>query len=603
MRPIMSGARIGLAPVLLAALAASCGVDATSNTGIRINVTLHEVIPDDDALGLVDTLRFYVAVEHPEGEVFLLNGAASGIVVDVTDRDLRGDPYQLLVSRGGAWMKRIRVVVVGERNGVPVLFGQLSDPATQEFFPGQVVQRTIDLLPPEQSFDMSWTENGCLISSTPRNPDYEPFAFGSIDDKDCDGWDVTSDCDDLDSRVNPGVEEGYDCDGVDNDCDGLVDPGGSADFDEDGFTACEGDCDDNDPEIHPGAAEVCDARDNDCDGKCDNAEDIDVDRDGYANCGDFGSVIDHATGSCRYLATPDCDDANPGIHPDAEEICNGRDDNCDGRCDEGQDPDGDGYTACGSKNPTTDPIDFSCIPLNPSLEDCDPENPDVYPTAPELCDGLDNNCDDLLSDVSGLCHRWGPSQESCWDGTAQCREGNAGDLWGSCDNSGAEVPLDRCGVWSYCKDSPDPAACVDLIVTKMDMTCHLHFPGSYSAGLCGMPADRGVYYLPFGFSGNQGCTWQILLDPMPSTYDQVGLVNVTDLGADPAVILYSCEAALVVEPNAFLSESPGTLTGVISFFYDNGGGDFYALELPFSVTPVTACDPATPQEGLTCDFP
>ena len=54
------------------------------------------------------------------------------------------------------------------------------------------------------------------------------------------------------------------CDGFDNDCDGLIDE----DFDQDGdgYTTCNGDCDDQNPFVHPGAEEICDGLDNNCDG-------------------------------------------------------------------------------------------------------------------------------------------------------------------------------------------------------------------------------------------------------------------------------------------------------------------------------------------------
>jgi glucose/arabinose dehydrogenase len=82
------------------------------------------------------------------------------------------------------------------------------------------------------------------------------------------------------------------CDGIDNDCDGFVDEPGAlgeaayyVDADGDGvgsdstiltscvqppgFVAAGGDCNDGDPSAYPGAAEVCDGRDNDCDGVVD----------------------------------------------------------------------------------------------------------------------------------------------------------------------------------------------------------------------------------------------------------------------------------------------------------------------------------------------
>jgi len=61
------------------------------------------------------------------------------------------------------------------------------------------------------------------------------------------GWtQLFEECDD-DSTVNPGVTEI--CDGIDNNCDGDIDEG--FDQDNDGFTTCQGDCDDDDDQIFP----------------------------------------------------------------------------------------------------------------------------------------------------------------------------------------------------------------------------------------------------------------------------------------------------------------------------------------------------------------
>ncbi|HZW63827.1 MAG TPA: MopE-related protein [Flavobacteriaceae bacterium] len=92
-------------------------------------------------------------------------------------------------------------------------------------------------------------------------------------DNDGDGYGSTVDCNDEDPDTNPGVSET--CDGLDNNCNTLVDEG--FDEDEDGFTTCQGDCDDNDDSTYPGAPEIpADGIDQDCDGEIDNTLGLDT---------------------------------------------------------------------------------------------------------------------------------------------------------------------------------------------------------------------------------------------------------------------------------------------------------------------------------------
>ena len=131
------------------------------------------------------------------------------------------------------------------------------------------------------------------------------------------------------------------------------------DDDEDGYLdpSCGGtDCDDEDPLVHPDAEEICDGKDSDCDSRL-PADEVDGDHDGWPLCND-------------------CDDADAEINPGEIERCgDGIDNDCSGSADDKDaDKDGDLALACGGT-------------------DCDDENPATHAGAPEICDGLDNDCD------------------------------------------------------------------------------------------------------------------------------------------------------------------------------------------------------------------
>ncbi len=304
-----------------------------------------------------------------------------------------------------------------------------------------------------------------------------------------------SDCDDANSAIFPGAPE--QCDTTDYDCDGETYDDESvdaltwyADFDEDGYgdldnpaVAClepygygtdTSDCDDNDPDIFPGATEIYyDGVDQDCD----EASDYDADLDGYDTLDSGGE---------------DCDDDDELVNPDAAEIWyDGIDQDCDEAsdydmdgdgfdsetydgedCDDGDedsypgapdtpydglildcnhssdyDVDGDGYDTsvfggpdCDDANSGVNPdaeeiwydgVDQDCDDNDDDQDedgwaidvDCDDEDPDLYPNAP----GLDEDCNPLETGETGITGETGDTGET---------EDTGGAGWGDKNDSG-----------------------------------------------------------------------------------------------------------------------------------------------------------------------
>jgi hypothetical protein len=236
--------------------------------------------------------------------------------------------------------------------------------------------------------------------------------------------------------------------------------GGSAkptdDADDDGYPDDE-DCDSSDATVHPGADELCDEKDNDCDGEYDE-DPIDGTTWYWDDDGDFFGDPAKSRVACQPESAwvpngGDCDDTDPAINPDATEICDGIDQDCDGLIDDddtdvdGQirywhDVDGDGYGD--DRMVTTE----ACVPPADSVSqggDCDDADPTVNPDADEVCDDAhgDEDCDGLLDEAD----------DSLTDGAAWYEDAD-GDGWGTgeAQTGACEAPGGTASVDGDCDD-------------------------------------------------------------------------------------------------------------------------------------------------------
>ena len=345
-------------------------------------------------------------------------------------------------------------------------------------------------------------------------------------------------------------------------------PAALTDADGDGYFAEDDDCDDADPYNYPGAPERCDEVDNDCDGEADegvqNTYYADADGDSFGDPDAVLLACSRPEGSA--LNTSDCDDSDASISPAGLEICDGVDNDCDGLIDDDDDDvdlstgsaffadaDGDGYGA-----PATEVV--ACAVSDGAVlndEDCDDDDPDANPSATEVCDGADNDCDHLVDDdddeVEGTFTAYTDADgDGYGDSSAPVQVCEIGDGFVAddtdCDDTLAEVSP---GATESCRDDIDND-CDGVVEDYCESNCGdlsvIEYYDSFSAGSTPLEGAGAL----LGFSPSTASTgttfataydageWDVMVVDVPGTALPTEVIErIKESISDGVIVLFS----------------------------------------------------------------
>jgi len=287
------------------------------------------------------------------------------------------------------------------------------------------------------------------------------------------------------------------------DCDDTAADLNVDDVDGDGWSTCDGDCNDQEAAVSPAQSEICNTLDDDCNGLTDDGLSfvewyLDVDQDGWGtssvstlSCGDESPAYALSSGDCDDSDPSlnlsdfdvdgidscggDCDDLDVTVNPGAAEVCNGQDDNCNGLSDDGlvfstwfTDADGDGFGAagpgvssCADESPAMSLLATDCDDTDPAMNDadadldgfstcdgdCDDTTSSVAPTAQEVCNAVDDDCDGYVDDGLPVSD-WYSDSDGDGFGDPATATADCGDLsstmvltGGDCDDTDATLNL------------------------------------------------------------------------------------------------------------------------------------------------------------------
>lgn len=265
------------------------------------------------------------------------------------------------------------------------------------------------------------------------------FCYEDID-ADYDGYPYSKDCNDDHPGIYPGAAEV--CDNLDNNCNGTVDENISRECGTDA-----GECTKGTETCTAGAwgvcvgsvfpaTELCDNKDNDCDGT--------TDEDLTQACGTSEGICTTGVKQCVAGIWGNCS----GVQPKTE-TCDNLDNDCDGQIDEG----------CSCETGSTQSCGSTIGECRAGTQWCEDGQWGICKGAlgprSEVCDGVDNDCDGTVDE--NLSRSCGSSIGVCQPGTQVCAESE----WGTCEGEIAPVEELCDGLDNNCDGTLDEGCSCD----------------------------------------------------------------------------------------------------------------------------------------------